>query len=65
MNMLLMIAAVVQDTAGKVAYVPKPGGPPDSSFYMWLGYGIAFATFGGYIALLLRRIARARNGSGA
>jgi hypothetical protein len=55
-------ATVVQDTAGKVAYVPKAGGPPDSSSYMWAGYGIVAVTYGGYIVLLLRRMARAKRG---
>jgi hypothetical protein len=50
----------VQDTAGKVAYVPKVGGPPDSSGYMWAGYAITLAAYGGYTVLLLRRMARAK-----
>jgi len=49
----------VQDSSA-VAYVPKASGPPDSSPYMWLGYAITFAAYGGYIVLLLRRMARAR-----
>ena len=56
----LLTVATVQDTAGKVAYVPKAGGPPDSSGYMWAGYAIVAVTYGGYIVLLLRRMARAR-----
>jgi hypothetical protein len=56
----LQTVATVQDTAGKVAYVPKAGGPPDSSGYMWAGYAIVAVTYGGYIVLLLRRMARAR-----
>ncbi|WP_373064458.1 hypothetical protein [Gemmatimonas sp.] len=52
--------ATVQDTAGKVAYVPKAGGPPDSSGYMWAGYAITLAVYGGYTVLLLRRLARAK-----
>ena len=52
--------ATLQDTAGKVAYVPKAGGPPDSSGYMWAGYAITAVAYGGYIALLLRRMARAK-----
>ncbi len=58
----VMTAATVQDTAGKVAYVPKAGGPPDSSGYMWAGYAITAAAYGGYIVLLLRRMARATRG---
>ena len=53
-------AGMVQDTAGTVAYVPKAGGPPDSSGYMWAGYAITAAAYVGYIVLLLRRMARAR-----
>ena len=56
----LRTVATVQDTAGKVAYVPKAGGPPDSSGYMWAGYAIVAVTYGGYIVLLLRRMALAR-----
>ena len=56
----MLTVATVQDTAGKVAYVPKAGGPPDSSGYMWAGYAIVAVTYGGYIVLLLRRMARAR-----
>ena len=52
--------ATLQDTAGKVAYVPKAGGPPDSSGYMWAGYAITAVAYGAYIALLLRRMARAK-----
>lgn len=53
-------AGMVQDTAGTVAYVPKAGGPPDSSGYMWAGYAVTAAAYLGYIVLLLRRMARAR-----
>ena len=58
----MLTAATVQDTAGKVAYVPKAGGPPDSSGYMWAGYAIVGVTYGAYIVLLLRRMARAKHG---
>ncbi len=58
----LLTAATVQDTAGTVAYVPKAGGPPDSSGYMWAGYAITAVAYGGYIVLLLRRMARAKRG---
>lgn len=54
--------ATVQDTVGKVAYVPKAGGPPDSSGYMWAGYAITLAAYVGYTVLLLRRMARAKRG---
>jgi hypothetical protein len=58
----LLTVATVQDTAGTVAYVPKAGGPPDSSGYMWAGYAITAVAYGGYIVLLLRRMARAKRG---
>ncbi len=58
----MLSVATVQDTAGKVAYVPKAGGPPDSSGYMWAGYAITAVAYGGYIVLLLRRMARAKRG---
>lgn len=48
-----------QDTAG-VAYVPKVGGPPDSSAYMWAGYTITLVTYGVYAALLFRRLRSVR-----
>jgi hypothetical protein len=56
----MLTVATVQDTAGKVAYVPMAGGPPDSSGYMWAGYAVAAVAYGAYIVLLLRRMARAR-----
>ena len=60
--MPLLTVSTAQDTVGKVAYVPKVGGPPDSSGYMWAGYAIVAVTYGGYIVLLLRRMARAKRG---
>lgn len=60
--MPLLTVATVQDTTGTVAYVPKAGGPPDSSGYMWAGYAITAVAYGGYIVLLLRRMARAKRG---
>ena len=59
----VLAVASVQDTSGKVAYVPKAGGPPDSSGYMWGGYAITAIAYGGYIALLLRRMSRAKRGT--
>ncbi len=58
----LMTVATVQDTAGKVAYVPKASGPPDSSGYMWAGYAITAVAYGGYIVLLFRRMSQAKRG---
>lgn len=50
----------VQDTAGKVAYVAKPSGPPDTSSYMWAGYIVALGLYLAYIVLMMRRIARSK-----
>ena len=62
MSFVALIATVVQDTTGKVAYVPRPGGPPDTSSYMWAGYAITALIYGGYVAVLLRRMSRVRRG---
>ena len=35
-------------------------GPPDTSYYMKLGYAVAIAIFAAYIALLLKRVASVR-----
>ena len=51
------VLLAVQDT---VAYVTRPNGPPDSSAYMWAGYAVTAAAYGGYLVLLLRRMARER-----
>ena len=63
MPFVSLIAAVVQDTTGKVAYVPRAEGPPDTSSYMWAGYAITAVVLGGYIGLLMRRMSRLRRGS--
>lgn len=42
------------------AFVPRAGGPPDTSNYLTAGYVVTFAIYAGYIVLLLRRIAHAR-----
>jgi hypothetical protein len=55
-NLWLLLSAV-QDT---VAYVPKAGGPPDSSRYMWAGYAVSLVAYGAYALLLLRRLADER-----
>lgn len=52
-------AARAQDTSG-AAYVPRAGGPPDTSGYMWGGYAIGAVILVGYLLLLLRRQARER-----
>jgi len=43
-----------------VAYVTRPNGPPDTSGYMYLGYGVTAAIYVGYVLVIRRRIARAR-----
>ncbi len=48
---------------GEVAFVPKAGGPPDTSNYMIAGYIVTFVVYLGYIALVLRRMARVRRTS--
>lgn len=60
-----MLATIVQVGGDQVPYVPRPGGPVDTSPYMWAGYAVAAIVYGGYIALLLRRLSRARKGRGS
>ena len=42
------------------AFVPRAGGPPDTSSYLTAGYIVTFAIYAGYIVLLLRRMAQTR-----
>ncbi len=51
-----------QDVAVQPA-VPERTGPPDTSYYMKLGYAVAGAIFLAYILLLLRRVASVRKPS--
>jgi len=44
------------------AFVPRAGGPPDTSNYLIAGYLVTFAIYAGYIVLLLRRMAHTRRG---
>ena len=53
------LTPLVQDTTG-AAYVPRAGGPPDTSGYMWGGYAVGVVILLGYLLLLLRRQARER-----
>jgi len=57
---VLATTTAVQDT---VAFVTKPGGPVDTSRYMWAGYIVTAVVYVGYAVLLKRRIARTRGGS--
>jgi len=63
--MFATLRELVQDTAGKVAYVARPDGPVDTSAYMWAGYAISAIVYGGYIMLLVRRMSRARRERGS
>ena len=65
MHSLVLLATIAQVGGDQVPYVPRPGGPVDTSPYMWAGYAVAFIVYGGYIALLLRRLSRARKGRGS
>ena len=56
-------AAIFAQDTSKVAYVARPGGPVDTSTYMWIGYGVVLVVYGSYIALLLRRNAGLRRQS--
>ncbi len=60
-SMTSSAAMFLQDTSSKVAYVARPGGPVDTSAYMWAGYAIVIVVYGSYIALLLRRNAKLRS----
>jgi hypothetical protein len=55
----LFLLTAAQDT---VAYVAKPSGPPASEGYMWAGYIVTLACYGGYILLMARRIAKSKQG---
>jgi hypothetical protein len=55
--------SAAQDAATQVATAPARVGPPDTSYYMKLGYIVAGAIFAAYILLMLRRIASVRRGS--
>ncbi len=48
---------------GEVAFVPRAGGPPDTSNYMIAGYVVTFVVYLGYIAIVLRQMARVRRPS--
>ena len=59
--------SLAQDSSAQqdsTAQVPAPvaprTGPPDTSYYMKLGYIVAGVIFFAYIALLMRRVATVR-----
>ena len=62
MHFFLLQAQVAAPSSQEqgVAYVTRPGGPPDTGGYMSLGYGVTAAIYVGYVLLISRRIARAR-----
>ena len=65
LHSMAMLSLLAQVGGDQVPYVPRPGGPVDTSPYMWAGYAVAAIVYGGYIALLLRRLSRVRKGSGS
>ena len=59
------LAAVVAETLVRqdtVAFVPKVGGPTDTSKYMWAGYAVTALVYVGYALLIRQRMARTRRG---
>jgi hypothetical protein len=54
--------AMLRDVAPQdtVAYVPREGGPVDTSAYMWAGFAVTWIVCVLYVVLLFRRIARVR-----
>ncbi len=62
-------SAIVTDAQDSAPAIPAPQGatteaprvgPPDTSYYMKLGYAAAFVIFVAYIGLLLKRVASVR-----
>ncbi len=62
-NALRAQEAAAADSAAQVAAAPARVGPPDTSYYMKLGYIVAGVIFAAYILVMLRRIASVRRGS--
>lgn len=54
---------VTDGAAQAMIPVPPRVGPPDTTYYMNVGYIVAFLVFAAYIALLLRRVANVRRRS--
>jgi len=60
-NTALQDSTARQDSTAQVpAPVSPRTGPPDTSYYMKLGYIVAGVIFCAYIALLMRRVATVR-----
>jgi hypothetical protein len=58
------LAAIVAESLSQdtVAFVPKAGGPVDTSRYMWAGYAVTALVYVGYALLIRQRMARTRRG---
>jgi hypothetical protein len=60
------IITTVQDSAAAIpapqgaTSMPSRTGPPDTSYYMKLGYAAAIVIFLAYVGLLLKRVAGTR-----
>jgi len=54
------VAAAQESTAQVPAPASPRTGPPDTTYYMKLGYIVAGVIFFAYIALLMRRVATVR-----
>jgi hypothetical protein len=59
-----LVAVVAESLANQdtVAFVPKAGGPTDTSKYMWAGYAVTALVYVGYALLIRQRMARTRRG---
>jgi hypothetical protein len=62
---LALVAVIAESLATQdtVAFVPKAGGPTDTSAYMWAGYAVTAVVYVGYAMLIRRRMARTRRGA--
>jgi hypothetical protein len=59
-----LVAVVAESLANQdtVAFVPKAGGPTDTSKYMWAGYAVTAIVYVGYALLIRQRMTRTRRG---
>ncbi len=55
--------AKMQGSLAESAPAPQRTGPPDTTYYMKLGYIVAGVIFFAYIVLLMRRVASVRKQS--
>jgi|GEM_PF-2520390 len=56
-------APLPMSTEQGAAFVPRAGGPPDTSGYMTAGYIVAFVLYAAYLGSIARRMARVRLGA--